>query len=59
MLDKSVVAICVLFSVAALLACGTVRFGLGRERGGAVLQFVFGFAGIVGLIVAVVLAAKA
>jgi hypothetical protein len=58
-LDKSAVAICVLFSVAALLTCGTVRFGLGRERGGAVLQFVFGFAGIVALIVAVVLAAKA
>jgi hypothetical protein len=50
--------ICAVASVAALALCGAARLGLGRERGSALLQFAFGFAGIVGLIITVVLAVK-
>jgi hypothetical protein len=48
-----------MLSAAALLLCGAVRLALGRERGPKVIAFLFGFSGIVGLIVSIVVAAAA
>lgn len=44
-------------SLAALGICGALRMGLGEQNGPRILAFVFGFSGVVGLILAVVLAA--
>lgn len=57
--DVSAAALAGMLSLAALLLCGAVPLGLGREKGAKVLTFVFGFSGIVGLIVSIVLAATA
>ncbi|MEK6327301.1 MAG: hypothetical protein AABM66_07225 [Actinomycetota bacterium] len=46
----------VVLSVGALGLCGAIRLGLGHEQGPRVLSVMFGFSGIVGLIVALVLA---
>jgi hypothetical protein len=45
-------------SVAALGLCGALRLGLGEKHGPRILSFIFGFSGIIGLILAIVLAAS-
>jgi hypothetical protein len=48
--------LCVLLSVAALFECAALRVALGKQQGWIALQYMFGFAGVIGLVVSVVLA---
>lgn len=48
-------AVCALLSAAALALCAVAPLALGRQRGTKLVSFVFGFSGIVGLIVALVI----
>jgi hypothetical protein len=54
---RSPVGLTLCESIAALAACLALRLGLGEKHGSRVLSFLFGFSGIVGLILGIVLAA--
>jgi hypothetical protein len=55
---RTAVGICVAESIAALALCLTIWLGFGDERGAPALRFIFGFSGIVGLIVSIVLGTR-
>jgi hypothetical protein len=55
---RTSVGICVAESIAALALCLSIRLGFGDEKGARVVRFIFGFSGIVGLIVSIVLGTR-